>query len=182
MTTPDGSKIKSFKGVQQGPAFTLSIDLVGGHHVDIDLVAAISFEPSNFQRFPEIWKNMSGSQWLKGRDETHQKRLIEGLKKDGFLVPISAKKLGPEWSIHFPMAEKEILWNLGCVKPVIRFLKQFRDAQGPKLAKLKVGLYLSTICESSPLICNIFVKRSLSKLKVLLKTNLSKLILSLSFF
>ena len=82
---------------------------------------------------------MSGSQWLKGRDETHKKRLIEGMKKDGFLVPISEEKLGPEWSLHFPKAEKEILWNLGCVKPVIRFLKQFRDAQGSKLAKLKVG-------------------------------------------
>ena len=143
MTTPDGSKIKTFKGMQSGPAFQLSIDLACGHHVDIDLVAALSFEPSNFQKNPEIWKNLSGSKWLKGRDETHQKRLIEGMKKDGFLVPISAKKLGPEWSIHFPMAEKEILWNLGCVKPVIRFLKQFRDAQGSKMAKLKVGYLLT---------------------------------------
>ena len=115
-----------------------SIDLAGGHHVDLDLVAAISFEPSNFQTIPEIWKNLSGSQWLKGRDETHQKRLIEGMKKDGFLVPISEEKLGPEWSLHFPKAEKEILWNLGCVKPVIRYLKQFRDSHW-QLEKLKVG-------------------------------------------
>merc|ERR1711963_1083623 len=55
LRTPDGSRITSFKGVQSGPAFQLSIDIAGGHHVDLDLVAAISFEPSNFQTIPEIW-------------------------------------------------------------------------------------------------------------------------------
>ena len=52
-------------------------------------------------------------------------------------MPISKSKLGPEWALHFPKAEQEILWNLGCAKPVIRFLKQFRDARG--ITKLKVG-------------------------------------------
>ena len=86
---------------------------------------------------PGIWKNISESAWLKGRDENHRKHIAEGLKKDGFLVPISKSKLGPEWALHFPKAEQEILWNLGCAKPVIRFLKQFRDARG--ITKLKVG-------------------------------------------
>ena len=87
-----------------------------------------------------IWTNFSKSKWLKGRDEDHQRHLIEGLKKDGFLVPISSSKLGLEWSLHFPKAEQEILWNLGCVKPVIRYLKQFRDARG---IRLKVSLLFS---------------------------------------
>ena len=51
-------------------------------------------------------------------------------------MPISKSKLGPEWALHFPKAEQEILWNLGCAKPVIRYLKQFRDARG--ITKLKV--------------------------------------------
>ena len=51
-------------------------------------------------------------------------------------MPISKSKFGPEWALHFPKAEQEILWNLGCAKPVIRYLKQFRDARG---IKLKVG-------------------------------------------
>ena len=87
-----------------------------------------------------IWTNFSKSKWLKGRDEDHQRHLSEGLKKDGFLVPISSSKLGREWSLHFPKAEQEILWNLRCVKPVIRYLKQFRDARG---IKLKVSLLFS---------------------------------------
>ena len=90
-----------------------------------------------FWLLPGIWKNISESAWLKGRDENHRKHIAEGLKKDGFLVPISKSKLGPEWALHFPKAEQEILWNLGCAKPVIRFLKQFRDARG--ITKLKVG-------------------------------------------
>ena len=52
-------------------------------------------------------------------------------------MPISKSKFGPEWALHFPKAEQEILWNLGCAKPVIRYLKQFRDARG--ITKLKVG-------------------------------------------
>jgi hypothetical protein len=68
--------------------------------------------------------------------------LTEGLKKDGFLVPISSSKLGLEWSLHFPKAEQEILWNLGCVKPVICYLKQFRDARG---IKLKVGPFFGDV-------------------------------------
>ena len=95
-----------------------------------------------FWLLPGIWKNISESAWLKGRDENHRKHIAEGLKKDGFLVPISKSKLGPEWALHFPKAEQEILWNLGCAKPVIRFLKQFRDARG--ITKLKVGTKISS--------------------------------------
>ena len=95
---------------------------------------------------PGIWKNISESAWLKGRDENHRKHIAEGLKKDGFLVPISKSKLGPEWALHFPKAEQEILWNLGCAKPVIRYLKQFRDARG--ITKLKVGNLLVVYSEN----------------------------------
>ena len=56
--------------------------------------------------------------------------------EDGFLVPISAEKYGPQWSKHFPMTEKNLIWNKKCAKPVIWFLKQFRDVNKP-LAKLK---------------------------------------------
>ena len=55
MTTADGSRITKFTGSQQGPAFMLSLKLDSGTKVDIDLVAAFSFEPQSFQKFPGKW-------------------------------------------------------------------------------------------------------------------------------
>ena len=94
-------------------------------------MVVFSIASFNFQRFPEIWKNISVPKWFQGRDTDHLFHLQEGFQKDGFLVPISEEKLGPKWSLHFPMAEKEILWNMGCAKSIIKLLKQFRDCYHP---------------------------------------------------
>ena len=56
MTTADGSRIIKLATSHSGPAFMLSFELASGTYVDIDLVAAFSFEPQNFQKFPKCPK------------------------------------------------------------------------------------------------------------------------------
>ena len=52
MRTADGSIITKLSTSHSGPAFMLSFELDSGTYVDIDLVAAFSFEPQSFQKFP----------------------------------------------------------------------------------------------------------------------------------
>ena len=121
MTIADGSKITKISTEQNGPAFTLKLEIDNVENVDIDLAVVFPIPTINFQRIPAIWKNIES---------------LRHSKQDAFLVPISAEKYGPEWSLHFPRAEKEIILNKRCAKPVIRFLKQFRDTN-KQLVNLK---------------------------------------------
>ena len=66
MRTADGSRITKLTTSHSGPAFMLSFELDSGTQVDIDLVAAFSFEPQSFRNVSGIWKNLSESAWLKG--------------------------------------------------------------------------------------------------------------------
>jgi hypothetical protein len=52
MRTADGSRITELTTSHSGPAFMVSFELASGTYVDIDLVAAFSFEPQNFKKFP----------------------------------------------------------------------------------------------------------------------------------
>ena len=52
MRTADGGRITKLATSHSGPAFMLSFELASGTYVDIDLVAAFSFEPHIFQKFP----------------------------------------------------------------------------------------------------------------------------------
>ena len=121
MRIADGSRITKLSTEQNGPAFTLKLEIDNVENVDIDLAVVFPIPTINFQRIPAIWKNIES---------------LRHSKQDAFLVPISAEKYGPEWSLHFPRVEKEIILNKRCAKPVIRFLKQFRDANKP-LVNLK---------------------------------------------
>ena len=121
MRIADGSKITKLSTEQNGPAFTLKLEIDNVQNVDIDLAVVFPIPTINFQRIPEIWKNIES---------------LRHSKQDAFLVPISAEKYGPEWSLHFPRVEKEIILNKRCAKPVIRFLKQFRDTN-KQLVNLK---------------------------------------------
>ena len=122
MRMADGTKITKLKTEQNGPAFTLKLQIENQKNVDIDLAVVFPIPLIHFERIPTIWKNINGSRYF---------------AQDAFLVPISNEKYGPEWRLHFPMVEKEIIWNKGCAKPVIRFLKQFRDANKPLKLHLK---------------------------------------------
>lgn len=121
MRIADGSKITKLSTEQNGPAFTLRLEIDKVQNIDIDLSVVFPIPTINFQRIPAIWKNLES---------------LRHPKQDAFLVPISAEKYGPEWSLHFPRVEKEIILNKRCAKPVIRFLKQFRDTNKP-LVNLK---------------------------------------------
>ena len=120
-------KITLLETEQNGPALTITIELSSGLHVDLDLAPVWPFHLSWIQDFNGISENISlvdrGPQWLKGRPRTYQKKVREGLNQGFFLVPISSDKQSPDWSIHLPMAEREIIHNMHCVKPVIRFVK-----------------------------------------------------------
>ena len=126
MRIADGSLITNLETEQNGPAFTLKLEVDYEFNVDIDLAVVFSFDPINLERNSEIRKNIMG---LCNYPKQYP-------PQNGFLVPISAEKFGTEWSKHFPMAEKNLIWNKGCAKPVIRFLKQFRDVNKP-MANLK---------------------------------------------
>ena len=62
--------------------------------------------------------------WLEGHPENYQKAVMKSLKQDFLIVPKpSSNNLDSEWSLHFPFAEKMILRNTKCAKPVIKLLK-----------------------------------------------------------
>ena len=71
------------------------------HDPNIDLAVVFPYDPINYEKNPEIRKNINSLCYFP-RNYPPQ---------NGFLVPISAEKYGPEWSKHFPMAEKNLMWN-----------------------------------------------------------------------
>ena len=141
-------KIKHFDIEQNGPALTLMLELTNGHRVDLDLVPVLAFKRKRLRKF-DMRPNIVHPQWLKkrgpglGLPKAYRLDVKSGLEKDFFAIP----KLGPcdlDWGIHFPSAEKKIIKDLGCVKPVIRYLKLFRDSNQP-LSKVKSYVLLTVV-------------------------------------
>ena len=131
-------KIKHFDIKQNGPALTLMLELTNGHKVDLDLVPVLPFKRRRLRKFGIIFTNVNQPNWLRkptGLPKAYRMNLTDGFNQNFFAIP----KPGPselDWPIHFPYAEKEIIFDLGCVKPVIRVLKLFRDSN-PVLSEVK---------------------------------------------
>ena len=121
-------KIKKVDIEQNGPALTFKLALSNNHRVDLDLVPVFAFRRRRARKL-SVRHNIINPQWLR-QNGCHAKSyridVQEGLLSPFFVIP----KSGPhelDWGIHFPSAEKKIIKNLACVKPVIRYLKHFRD-------------------------------------------------------
>jgi len=114
---------------KNGPALTLKMVIEKDIHVDVDLVAVWPFYSNEWLKHFGVWNQISANQnrLLHGRSHGYEENIQKGLKEKFFLVPISKSKFGPDWAIDFPKFEKSIIHDLGCVKPVIRYLKVNND-------------------------------------------------------
>ena len=54
----DGSKIRIIGTEQNGPAFTIKLEVDYEFKVDIDLAVVFPYDPINFEQDPEIRKNL----------------------------------------------------------------------------------------------------------------------------
>ena len=98
--------------------------------------------------------------WLEGHPETYQKAVMKSLKQDFLIVPKpSSNNLDSEWSLHFPYAEKMILRNTKCAKPVIKLLK----VKYHRLSKVSILLQtcLHSFADIKPMGCNLLCCGSL---------------------
>ena len=95
----------------------------GSNNIDIDLVPVFPFFPQNLQFYGKIWNNIHNPQWLDGRPRTYRNTVETALGNEFFIVPKPSSKLDSEWRLDFHDAEIKIIDNVGCAKPVIKFLK-----------------------------------------------------------
>ena len=54
---------------QSGPALTLTIYMVSGDLINVDLVPVLQFKPQFLQFYPEVWRNVYEPRWLTHRPE-----------------------------------------------------------------------------------------------------------------
>ena len=64
-----------------------------------------------------------GPYWLEEHQSKFQKTVRNSLKNEFFIVPKPSSNLESEWRLDFHDAEIKIIDNIGCAKPVIKFLK-----------------------------------------------------------
>jgi len=120
----NGIGILDVRRKTSGPATTLVIEReCGSNNIDIDLVPVFPFFPQNLQFYGKIWNNIHNPQWLDGRPRTYKNTVETALGNEFFIVPKPSSKLESEWRLDFHDAEIKIIDNVGCAKPVIKFLK-----------------------------------------------------------
>jgi len=140
----------SGNSLNSSPALTLKIQLSNDQKLDLDLVPVFAFHRKRLRKNDQFGmrNNIIHPVWIKNRPKNYRDGVKDGLEQGFFAIPRS----GPndlDWGIHFPSAEKKIIWDLGCVKPVIRYLKLFRDIQ-PLFAKVKSYALLTTVMKMIP--------------------------------
>ena len=131
-----------------GPATTLMVELEDGSNtIDIDLVPVFAFHPKNLAFYDRIWSNIDtskgGPHWLQNHQSKFQRAVRTDLGKEFFIVPKPSANLDSEWRLDFHDPEIKIIDNIGCAKPVIKFLKLFRNSNSP--LKLLSSYSLKTI-------------------------------------
>ena len=118
-----------------GPATTLKVKLEDSQTIDIDLVPVFAFNPKNLAFYDRIWRNIDtsegGPHWLQGHQSKFQKAVRTTLGNEFFIVPKPSLNLDSEWRLDFHDPEIKIIDNIGCAKPVIKFLKLFRNSNSP---------------------------------------------------
>ncbi|XP_055947872.1 cyclic GMP-AMP synthase-like receptor isoform X2 [Argiope bruennichi] len=127
--------VRMMERSSSGPARTIKLIKRNGSCIDIDLVPVFACTLPSKQ--PGI----------DGRVE----RLV-GSSLETFLVPkpysppgqapVNKTEITRLWRTHFPDAEKKLIRDIGCVKPVIKLLKLLRD-QNPW--KILASYYLKTV-------------------------------------
>ena len=110
-----------------GPATTLKVKLEDGQTIDIDLAPVFAFNPKNLASYERIWRNINtsegGPHWLQGHQSKFQRAVRTTLGNEFFIVPKPSANLDSEWRLDFHDPEIKIIDNIGCAKPVIKFLK-----------------------------------------------------------
>ena len=111
-----------------GPATTLKVKLEDGQTIDIDLAPVFAFNPKNLASYERIWRNINtsegGPHWLREHQSKFQRAVRTDLVKEFFIVPKPSANLDSEWRLDFHDPEIKIIDNIGCAKPVIKFLKE----------------------------------------------------------
>ena len=99
----------------------------GSNTIDIDLVPVFAFQPKELAFYDRIWSNIDtskgGPHWLQKHQCKFQKEVQKTLGNKFFIVPKPSPNLDSEWRLDFHDPEIKIIDNIGCAKPVIKFLK-----------------------------------------------------------
>ena len=99
----------------------------GSNTIDIDLVPVFAFQPKELAFYDRIWSNIDtskgGPHWLQNHQSKFQKEVQKTLGNEFFIVPKPSANLDSEWRLDFHDPEIKIINNIGCAKPVIKFLK-----------------------------------------------------------
>ena len=107
----------------------------GSNTIDIDLVPVFAFHPKNLAFYDRIWSNIDtsegGPHWLQGHQSKFQRAVRTTLGNEFFIVPKPSANLDSEWRLDFHDPEIKIIDDIGCAKPVIKFLKLFRNSNSP---------------------------------------------------
>ena len=91
------------------------------------MVPVFAFNPKELEFYKRIWTNIDTSQggppWLQGHQSKFQRAVRTTLGNEFFIVPKPSSNLDSEWRLDFHDPEIKIIDNIGCAKPVIKFLK-----------------------------------------------------------
>ena len=113
-----------------------------GGPIDIDLVPVFRFKPEQLEFYKNVWQNINHPNWAQKHQKGRRNKINEALKKPFFLVP-KPSDIASQWRLDFHDTEIEIIKDMGVAKPVIKFLKLFRDSNPP--LKPIVSYWLKTI-------------------------------------
>ena len=91
------------------------------------MVPVFAFNPKELAFYGRIWSNIDtsegGPHWLQRHQSKFQKDVHITLSNKFFIVPKPSANLDSEWRLDFHDPEIKIIDNIGCAKPVIKFLK-----------------------------------------------------------
>ena len=117
-----------------GPAITLVITLVNGTQIDVDIVPIFRFNCRKILHLKVIGAELT-SYWNKQGQRGHSSSGGLSLDDNFSVVPKTKNNLlhlpmtiiSYQWRLDFIDIEKRILYQMGCLKMVVKLLKYFRD-------------------------------------------------------
>ncbi|XP_015925564.1 cyclic GMP-AMP synthase-like receptor isoform X2 [Parasteatoda tepidariorum] len=121
---------------QSGPARTILLKKRNGGQIDVDLVPVVSCSLI----LPRTY--------LDGRVEAKVGKTLKAFlvpkpySSSAKQMPINRQEAKCLWRSHFPDPEEKIIYNVGCVKPIIKLLKLLRDKEDWKIL---ASYYLKTV-------------------------------------
>lgn len=121
---PEG--VLNVTSVQSGPAKTLLITTAPGYSISVDLVPVFEFD------FSTLARTAFYNSLLQISKETAKQKWFVVPKGCVGEIDLKLSDTKQSWRFDFPEAEKSVLHNKHCAKPIIKMLKLLRDKQNWK--------------------------------------------------